>query len=360
MAVVEVVSPGARTLVQDMGFRRGRGAGVPACGVMDRRALRLVNGLLGNPPETEALEVALLSPVLRAVGAPVRLALGGTLRGEVRSGEREARPTGPWTATTLRPGEELHLAPPQRGGLGLIGIFGGIDLPRVMGSRSTCLKAGFGGVAGRALRAGDRLTCPDAPAGLPDMGLTPPPEAEGPIRVVLGPQAERFTEGDLALLFGSPYRVTPRTDRMGMRLDGPPLGFVPGMGADIVSDGIAPGAIQVPGNGLPIILMADAQTTGGYAKVATVTRADLPRLAALVPGDSIRFAPVTVEEAEAAARAEAEAIGRSIAAVAPLVRRSLGSAELRGANLIGGAVDAMRPDHFPGHLFDEAKDRPCV
>lgn len=360
MAVLEVVSPGARTLVQDKGFRQARGLGVPAGGVMDRRALRLLNGLLGNPPGIEALEVALLSPVLRAVGAPVRLALGGTLKGVVRSADGDERTVGPWTATTLRPGQELHVAAPHRGGLGLIGIYGGIDLPRILGSRSTCLSAGFGGLAGRPLRAGDQLAaCLDADVELPDLGLAPPPADEGPIRVVRGPQAEWFTTEEFERFCESLYHVTPQTNRMGMRLDGPPLTFAPGLGADIVSDGIAPGAIQVPGNGLPIILLADAQTTGGYAKIGTVIRADLPRLTALVPGDEIRFASVTVEEAEAAARAEALAIARSIVGIAPVVRRTIAAADLLTANLIDGAVDAARPNHFPGHLFDDEKDIPC-
>lgn len=351
MAGLEIISPGARTVVQDLGFRQARGLGVPAGGVMDRRTLRLINDLLSNPPGTEALEVALLSPSFRVVEAPVRLALGGTLKGVVRNAHGDERTVGPWTATTLRPGQELHVAAPDRGGLGLIGIYGGIDLPRILGSRSTCLSAGFGGLAGRPLRAGDQLVCLDADAELPDLGLDPPLEGEGPIRVVPGPQAEWFTAEEFGRFFESVYRVTPQTNRMGMRLDGPPLTFAPGLGADIVSDGIAPGAIQVPGNGLPIVLLADAQTTGGYAKIATVIRADLPRLAALVPGDEIRFAGVTVEEAEAAARSEALAIAQSIAGIAPVVRRIIATADLLSVNLITGAVDAARPDHFSGHLF---------
>jgi allophanate hydrolase len=350
MAVIEVVAPGARTLVQDDGFRRGRSLGVPRCGAMDRRALALVNALVGNPPGTEALEIALLPPLLRAAQGPVRIALSGSLSAVVRQIDGTERPVGPWCATTLAPGETLHPAPPARGGLGLIGIGGGIDLPRVLGSRSTCLRAGFGGMAGRALLAGDRLSCPDADPGLPDLGLVPPPDHGGPIRVVSGPQAEWFGPAARARLFGTGWRVTPQCDRMGLRLDGPPLDFAPGHGPDIVSDGIAPGAIQVPGNGRPIILLADAQTTGGYAKIATVIRADLSRLAALVPGDEVRFAPVTVAEAEAAARAGAAAIAASIATIAPLARRRPGTADLLGANLVGGVVDTARPDHFPGHL----------
>ena len=350
MAELLVLRAGARSTVQDLGFVRARGQGVPPGGAMDRRALLLLNGLLGDPPGTAAIEVALTSPVLRAEGGPVRMALSGGLSAVIRRPDGTQRPLAPWTATTLQPGEELHPGAPDRGGLGLIGIGGGPDLPRIMGSRSTSLKARFGGIAGRALQPGDRLRCPKAAPGLPDLHLTPPPAARGPIRAVPGPQTEWFTPEALAQFFATDWTVTPQTDRMGMRLAGPQIAFAPGRGPDIVSDGAVPGAIQVPGNGQPIILLADAQTTGGYAKIATVIGADLPRLAALIPGDTLRLTPVTVPEAEAAARAEAQAIAAAIAAIAPVIRRDPTTADLMNQNLAGAAVDAAAPDHFPGHL----------
>lgn len=350
MAELLVLQPGARSTLQDLGFARARGQGVPPGGVMDRRALLLLNGLLGDAPGTVAIEVALTAPVLRAEGGPVRVALSGTLSAVVQAPDGAGRPLAPWTATTLRPGDELHPTAPDRGGLGLIAIGGGIDVPAVMGSRSTSLKAGFGGLEGRALQPGDRLPCTDAAAGQSDLRLTPPALARGPIRAVPGPQTEWFTAEGLDHFFATDWTVTPQTDRMGMRLAGPELVFAAGRGPDIVSDGAAPGAIQVPGTGRPIILLADAQTTGGYAKIATVIGADLPRLAALMPGDSLRLTPVTVAEAEAAARAEAQAIAAAVAAIAPVIRHELTTADLSGPQLAGAAVDAAAPDHFPGHL----------
>lgn len=342
MAVLLVEEPGARTLVQDRGFAGGRARGVPLCGAMDRRALALVNALAGNPPDAAALEVALTAPRLRVVAGAVRVALSGTLSARVLLPDGGEGRLSPWTATTLPAGAVLAVDRPLRGGLGMIALGGGTDVPAVLGSRSTCLAAGFGGFNGRALVAGDRIACADAASGLTDLGLTPPPVPAGPLRCVPGPQAERFAAAALAALQSEAWGVDHRSDRMGLRLTGAPLAFAPGAGPDIISDGIVPGAIQVPGNGLPIILLADAQTTGGYAKIATVIRADLWRLSQALPGDALHLRLVSVEEAEAAARAGAAAIAAAIATIAP--RGAPDTGRLLSVNLIGGAVDARAPD----------------
>ena len=349
-----VKSPGARTLVQDTGFRNGRSQGVPACGVLDRAALWLVNALLGNAPGTEALEVALSSPVLVATDGPVRVAISGTLCGTVQRPDGSSRPVGGWTATTLAPGDALHLQPPARFAVGLIGIAGGLDLPLCLDSRSTCLAAGFGGVMGRGLQAGDLLRAREPAGPLPDHDLCVTADIEtatGPIRVVAGPQHEWLDSDGAAAFFGSPYTVTPQLDRMGMRLDGQKLSFLPGKTADIVSDGAAPGAIQVPGSGQPIILLADAQTTGGYPKVATVIRSDLPRLSACVPGDHLTFRAVTIAQAEAIAAAHEARIKAAIDSIGPAFAPGMIDGRLRSTSLISGAVDMARADHFPGHLY---------
>lgn len=362
-AALIVKSPGARTLVQDTGFRNGRSQGVPACGVLDRAALRLVNALLGNAPGTEALEVALSSPVLVATEGPVRVAISGTLRGTVQRPDGSSRPVGGWTATTLAPGDALHLQPPERFAVGLIGIRGGVDLPLCLDSRSTCLAAGFGGVMGRSLQAGDllRLRQPTGPVPDHDMCVTKDIEtATGPIRVVAGPQHEWLDADGAAAFFGSTYTVTPQLDRMGMRLDGHKLSFLPGKTADIISDGAAPGAIQVPGSGQPIILLADAQTTGGYPKVATVIRSDLPRLSACVPGDRLTFRSVSIAEAEGIAAAHEARIKAAIDSIGPAFDPGMIEGRLRSVSLIGGAVDMARPDHFPGHLYSgKEESNPC-
>lgn len=370
---LRVLSPGLRTLVQDTGFRRSRRQGVPLSGVLDRTALAQVNALLDNPADTEALEIALTSPTLVAEGGPVRVAASGAVSGMVKTLKGDSRPLHPWTATTLLQGDTLNLSAPARGGTGLLGIGGGLDLPRVMGSRATFVRAGFGGLAGRALRAGDVLyPCPTptingigtgtgagsasgagAGAGADRIIARPLALASGPIRVVLGPQREWFTDVAIETFVTQPYSVTPETDRMGMRLQGPTLAHAPGKGADIISDGIVPGAIQVPGTGRPIILLADAQTTGGYPKIATVISADLPRLAALVTGDEIRFAAVTLKQAEAAAREQRAALDNAVASICRAHRT--GEIDIDGladANLMGGVVDMCRPDNFPDHLYD--------
>lgn len=363
MARLHVIAPGARTTVQDLGFRNARSQGVPAGGVLDRDTLFLVNALLDNPPGTEALELALTGCRMRAEAGPVRVALDGILTGRVIAPDGSSRELAPWTATTLADGAELVLDPPRRGGTGLLGIGGGLDLPVLLESRSTSLRAGFGGVGGRALIAGDQLELrgPEMNVAAADRVIrrSPPPDDGSPIRVVPGPQADWFDDEATARLFCTPYRVSAQTDRMGMRLDGPPLTFAAGKGADIISDGIAPGAIQVPGNGLPIILLADAQTTGGYAKIATVIRADLPRLAARLPGDEIRLTPVTLLEAEALARERHAQLAAAAASIAEVTTTSLDLRALYAVNLMSGMVDAGRPDHFDGHLFAQG-DTGCA
>ncbi|SDE77975.1 biotin-dependent carboxyltransferase family protein [Limimaricola pyoseonensis] len=344
---------GARSLLQDTGFRGGRGTGVPAAGALDRDALYLLNRLLGNAPDAAAIEAALMPPALRAEGGAVRLALGPGLAGQV-SGDNP-RPVGAWTAFTLHPGETLALKLDPGCPVALIGIGGAIALPRALGSHATLARAGLGPF-GRALGDGDAIPLEAAATDPGDTTFAAPPSpATGPIRAVPGPQAEWFTEDAMATFFGTDYTVGAETDRMGMRLEGPKLAHSE-RGADIVSDGIAPGAVQVPGSGQPIVLLADAQTTGGYPKIATVIGADLPRLARLAPGDSLRFEAVTVEQAEDAARARRAELDRIAQAIVPANAGRIDPRALWRANLAGQAVDALCPDHFAAH--PEPEDRP--
>lgn len=347
MAHLVVTQPGVRVIVVDHGFRGGRGQGVPKGGALDPRALDLLNGLLGNAPGAAALEWALIPPCLRAEGGALQLALSGNVTGTI-----EGRILRPWQSFTLAEGQELTLTSVPPAATGLIAIAGGVTVPEILGSRSTSLAAGFGGLNGRALQEGDRIPCTAAPSASERL-LTPPPTPDDPIRLVAGPQSDAFTPEALAILTGAPWRVTPQADRMGLRLEGPDLSFAPDRGPDIISDGIVPGAIQVPGGGQPIVLLADAQTTGGYTKIGCVIRADLWRLAHALPGDELRFVWVTTAEAEAAARAQAEAITHAITTAQTLH----GPESLASANLAGAAVDAARPDHFPGQIEGES---PCA
>jgi len=182
--------------------------------------------------------------------------------------------------------------------LSYVAFSGGLDVPLVLGSRSTYARGRLGGLEGRALRPGDVLRVPDGPPPVVRALAPPPPvggEAETRVRVVLGPQADRFTDEGLRTLLGSAYEMTRESDRMGARLHGPRIAHA--RGHDIVSDGIALGSIQVPGDGQPIVLLVDRQSTGGYTKVATVCSFDIGRLGQVKPGRKVVFTAVSVAEA---------------------------------------------------------------
>ncbi len=315
-----VLEPGLLTTVQDLGRPGLARSGVSPGGVLDRAALILGNRLLGNDPGEAALEATLLGPRLRFRGSTV-VALTGAALGASLNGARLPR----WQPVRIAAGDELAFQPlsdaDARGVRAYLCIAGGLVLAPVMGSRSTDLFGGFGGWHGRALRAGDALSL-GAP-GLPvdqilARRLAASPPEPGPsvkTRVVLGPQAERFTEEGVAAFLGSGYTVSPQADRMGMRLTGPPVTH--SRGADLISEGIAHGAVQVPGDGQPIVLLAARQTVGGYPKIATVIGADLDPLGQLRPGDSVHFAAVEPAEARALTLASRAALGEDAVVTTP-------------------------------------------
>jgi len=273
--VLEILSPGAYASVQDFGRRGLRRLGVPWSGVLDVRLMRLANALAGQAEDAPVIECFDAGLHLAARGGPVRLAVTGAAELEIISGGAR-RTLAAWRSFTLAEGEELRLRDLVTRRLAVVAV-AGLELPKVLGSRATYARAGIGGWRGRPLAAGDSLPVGSWADG-PERGLPQAPEAEsGPIRVVLGPQADHFTPDALAHFLNSEYRVSAAADRMGLRLDGPTLSHAGA--AEIVSDATVPGSIQVPGNGLPIVLLADAQTAGGYPKIATVINADLPRLA---------------------------------------------------------------------------------
>ena len=312
-ASFRVVSPGLLTTVQDRGRIGHQSLGVPVSGAMDLLAFEAANALVGNPAGTEAFEIAYQGPTFAIESGSLRVAyVGGSAPIEIvaRSGEKRSLP--PLQSARLVAGDLLRIGALTGSAIGYLAIEGGIDVPPFLGSRATLTRGGIGGYKGRALAAGDIVTLrrPDAPVRdevrLPALDLTTPKR----FRVVLGPQADYFTPEAIATLLSATYTITPATDRMGMRLDGAKLQHDPALGFDIVSDGIAPGTIQVPGNGLPIILLADRQTTGGYPKIATVISSDLPALGRLRPGGQVAFERVSVEEAQALHRIMAREIGR--------------------------------------------------
>jgi len=336
---LEFVDAGAGVSIQDLGRSGHRAIGVPLAGAADTVLLACANALLAQPPQLAALEVALLGPGLRAVGAPVRLALAGDFAPRLTREDGRVQALSSWRSLTLQPGEALALGP-CRCGIGYVALAGGAQVPPVLGSRSTYARAGLGGIDGRAPRAGDRLSC-GAGHGVQRQAPRAFVHADGPLRVLPGPQDDFFDDEAWALFAGSDWRVTREADRMGLRLQGPVLRHRAGCGADIVSEGVVPGAVQVPGAGQPIVLGVDAQTIGGYAKIAAVISADLPRLAHARPGSVLRFRAVTREEALAARREQAAALRDWVWRIKPL--RADGEADetaLRTGNLISGMIDA--------------------
>ena len=341
---LEIVSPGAFASIQDEGRRGFRRIGVPWAGALDRRLMRIANALAGRPEDAPVIECFDGGLHVVAHGGAVKLAVAGDAVVEV-DGPEGRRQLAPWRSVTIAEGEALRVRKMGSGRIAMVAVVG-LDLPAVMGSASTYVRAGLGGVDGRALAAGTRLALSDADAWGSDHVLTQPPAAdERPIRLVPGPQADHFSAAALEALVGGDNRVTTEADRMGIRLEGARLEHT--AAAEIVSDATVPGSIQVPGAGQPIVLLADAQTAGGYPKIATVITADLGRLAALRPGQRLRFATVTAAEGAQIARA-AEAETRAlIAAIRPLPADGIDLVALYTGNLVDGVVHALGPEYRP-------------
>jgi len=334
----DLLRPGPRTSLQDLGRTGLRAMGIPVAGAMDRIGLRLANALVGNPPGEGCLELTLSGPLIEVAADSVRIAVAGPARMTLTQPDGTRRILAPDRSWRLARGDRLDIGPIELCAVAYLAVEGGFAVAPVLGSLSTHLGAGLGPLGGRALTAGP-LPLRRAEAGPgPDRGLTRPlPYGDGPIRLVPGPQDEAFAPDAFDTLLSSSYTVGARSDRMGMRLEGPRLRHR--AQADIVSDGIVAGSIQVPGDGGPILLLADHQTTGGYAKIATVISADLPRLGRMVAGDRLTFRAVTVAEAEAARRAQERAVQDCLGTLAP-IRESgrIDLAALYRAQLISGVV----------------------
>jgi biotin-dependent carboxylase-like uncharacterized protein len=300
---LEVLDGGLLTTVQDLGRHGYERFGVPVAGVMDPLALRAANGLVGNLPGAAALEITIAGPRLRAAEKCLIAGAGADLGLQVNGWDLP-----PWMAVFVRQGWEIAFAGRKTGCRAVLAVAGGIDIEPVMGSRATYLSGGFGGLKGRALQRGDTIPVGPVPFHLPERSGRTFPRGHIPsygdapeIRVVLGPQDDYFTEEGIAAFLSSEYEVSPASDRMGCRLQGPQIAHKDETG--IISDGIPFGAVQVPPDGQPIVMMADRQTTGGYPKIATVISADIPLLAQCLPGESsVRFRAVSVEEAQASYR----------------------------------------------------------
>ncbi len=289
LPVVEVLEPGLLTSVQDLGRPGFRRFGVTRGGALDEPALRAANRALGNDEAAAGLECTIAGPTLRFLRTTRFAITGADLAPHLDRSDigRWPVPLGP--PVLAREGQTLSFEGRRCGCRAYVAFEGGLDVPVVVASRSTDLTTGFGGHAGRALRAGDVLGSL-APSQKRSEATTrnAPLAAEVTARVVLGPQSDHFEAAAIARFLGDTWRVGATADRIGCRLEGEPLRHR--AAAEIVADGMVPGSIQVPPNGLPIVMLGDAPTTGGYPKIATLVNADLAKLAQLVPGEGrVRF-----------------------------------------------------------------------
>jgi antagonist of KipI len=294
---VSVIRAGMLTTVQDLGRGGHRAAGVPLGGAMDSFALRVANLLVGNSENTTGIEFTLAGPEL-IFADDALVAVGGGDFGMLPS----------WQPAAVRAGEAVKLGSARRGCRGYLAVAGGFTIKPVLGSCSTFLRGGFGGWKGRALRDGDVLKAPGSGRRIHgkwhvDGRILPAYSAAPEVRIVPGAQAGEFAGG----LFTTEFEVSSQSDRMGVRLKGACL--VRRATGEMASATVVPGTIQVPPDGQPIVLMADAQTIGGYPQIGHVISVDLPLIAQLRPGDTVRFREVTLAEAHELLLAREHALG---------------------------------------------------
>jgi antagonist of KipI len=293
-AIFKVVEPGPLTTVQDLGRYGFQQFGVPVSGALDEYSSRAANLLVGNAEDAALLEITFMGPKFEVLAAAA-IAVTGAEIPILLNG----RPQETWEAFSVRQGDTLVFKSARSGVRAYLAVSGGIDVPEVMGSRSTYLGAKLGGFQGRALARGDIVPRGDAgvherTARLPE-ALRPEFRKEIVLRAVPGPQDDFFDRGS-ETFFGSEYKVSSKADRMGYRLEGPMVAIKEGMPKSIISEPSLAGAVQVPPDGQPIILLVE-QTVGGYTKVATVISADIPAIAQTRPADLLRFSKVELQEA---------------------------------------------------------------
>lgn len=293
---IKIKTGGFLTTIQDMGRFGYQETGMSVSGVMDTRSAALANILVGNDENEGVLEVTLMGPTMEFTADNVIAVTGGDLGAKL-----DGVPFPRYEAVLVRAGQTLSFAGLFGGARAFIAFAGGLDVPVVMGSKSTNLKSRIGGFEGRKLGAGDEIGFTSPKTWLPNMSRRklPVPDfraSEHTLRVVLGPQDDHFWQSGIDTFLNKTYTISNEYDRMGCRMEGPVIKHK--SGGDIITDGISFGAVQVPSHGNPIVMMADHQTTGGYTKIANVISVDLPILAQCMPGHKIRFQWVTIEAAQ--------------------------------------------------------------
>jgi len=298
MKAFEVIHPGIHTTLQDLGRPGFMKYGIPASGVADRFSSTVANLLVGNSSGAALLEIALFRFELLALNDLIIAVTGGNLSTTVNG-----NPLPMWQAFSLKKGDQVAFRARKQGLRAYLAVQGGFSGKKFLGSRSIYVR----GMMGNVLKAGEVLETESSvmksyPLKQFPQELIPNFPAKNSLRVILGPQEDRFSPKGIETFLSSEYRVSPQSDRMGYRLQGPTIEHL--SGSDIISESIARGAIQVPGDGLPIVLLWDAPVSGGYTKIASVISADLDRLAQIMPGDTLSFGAVTLEEAHQALQKE--------------------------------------------------------
>ena len=296
MDAFSVLTPGGYTTIQDQGRFGYQQMGIPVCGVLDAFAFHAANLLVANFRNAAVMEITVMGPRLEMM-AEADLAVTGAEIGMTLNDQ----PIEVWESFSVKPGDILDIQQVKSGCRAYLAVNGGIDVPEVMGSRSTYVGGNMGGYHGRLLKAGDVIKCGRAKR-LPRMRQTPSDmipsyPSEIVIRAIPGPQDDFFLEG-LDIIFNSDFMVSTKADRMGYRLQGPKVEIRKGMPKSIISEPTMPGGVQIPPDEQPIILMVE-QSVGGYTKIVTVISVDLSKVAQATPGDTIRFERVSLETAHA-------------------------------------------------------------
>ena len=308
--IMKVITPGPLSTVQDGGRFGYMSTGFGSGGAMDLRAMRIANTLVGNNENDGVIEMTMMGMTVVFDCDAVIALTGANMQPKLIGADNEPKFDGGevpmYQTVQVAAGDKLTMGAAKSGMRGYLAVAGGFDIDPVMGSMSTNMKVKLGGFQGRKLQAGDRIPLRRA-SDLTQTGTVKcDPENDYPkvalVRVMFGPQEDYFTDKGIQTFLNACYSVSGQSDRMGVRLDGEKIENKNGV--DIISDGIAYGSVQIPASGTPIIMMADRQTTGGYAKIATVITADLYKIAQAKPGSFIRFQAVTEKEAVAALKAD--------------------------------------------------------
>ena len=306
--IMEILSPGILTSIQDLG-RYGYGRyGVAPSGALDPFSLRIANLLVGNRPDQAGLETMLLGPAIRVLADIVVAVTGGNLQPLLNK-----QPIEMWRSHNLKKDDILSFGSMVSGLRAYVAVAGGIRITPVMGSRSTNLPSGFGGFQGRALKKNDILASANPCRQLQTQTRVfnetwiPHYSNSWSLRIIWGPQDEHFPDESRASFLNAAYKMSSDSDRTGIRLEGTIIRKKPDIQASIISEGVIAGSVQIPGDGKPIIILGET-VTGGYRKIATVISADLPLLGQIKPGDTVGFSAVSLDEARQAITAMEEKV----------------------------------------------------